>query len=97
MKSGAKSQLANASDYVKGLYLGERGKRNIERMSERTDGNYRSSQHFMSTSPWDALKVMAVTAAKCNARLGDTDGQCLSIDEGSVGKSGKKSVGVSRQ
>ena len=66
-------------------------------MSERTDGNYRSSQHFMSTSPWDAHKVMAVTAAKCNGRLGDTDGQCLSIDESSVGKSGKQSVGVSRQ
>lgn len=51
----------------------------------------------MSTSPWDAHKVMAVTAAKCNARLGNTDGQCLSIDESSVGRSGKKSVGVSRQ
>lgn len=69
----------------------------MERMSECTDGNYRSGQHFMSTSPWDAHKVMAAAAAKCNARLGAANGQCLSIDESSVSKSGKKSVGVSRQ
>lgn len=97
IKPGVRCQLVNVTAYLKGLYLGERGKRNMERMSERTASDYRSNQHFMSTSPWDARKVMAVTAAKCNARLGDASGQCLSIDESSVSKSGQKSVGVSRQ
>ena len=82
---------------MKGLFLTERNKRNIERMNETTSSGYERQQHFITDSGWSAFDAMEVTAKKCNARLGPTQQQAYSIDESSVGKSGKSSVGVSSQ
>jgi SRSO17 transposase len=74
-------------------------------MVERVpDSNYDQLQHFISNSPWDSFAVMDTVAEKVAKTL------CLNADgtpyTGSIGllldesgweKSGKKSVGVTRQ
>lgn len=97
MRSHNTSVLEQARDYLKGLFVTERNKRNIERMTEQTNTNYQRQHHFISSSPWSAFDAMAITARKCQQRLGDWRGQAYSIDESSVRKSGKDSVGVSSQ
>lgn len=93
----AHSVLAQAQSYFKGLFCTEKGKRNIERMCEATKQNYQKQHHFLSHSPWSAQEVMNFTAQDCNQRLGHYQNQCLSIDETAQAKSGKYTVGVSRQ
>lgn len=83
--------------YLEGLFLTERNKRNIERMSEQNNQHYQKQHHFLSDSPWSAQSVMQKISIDTNAMLGDYSGQCLSIDESSNAKAGKHSVGVSRQ
>lgn len=97
MKSHRTSVLEQAKDYLEGLFITERNKRNIERMNEQTNTNYQRQQHFISNSPWSAFEAMGVTGRKCQQRLGDWEDQSYSIDESSVRKSGKHSVGVSSQ
>ncbi len=97
MKLHRTSVLEQAKDYLKGLFITERNKRNIERMNEQTNTNYQRQQHFISNSPWSAFEAMGVTGRKCQQRLGDCEEQSYSIDESSVRKSGKYSVGVSSQ
>lgn len=82
---------------MEGLFLTERNKRNIERMSEQNNQNYQKQHHFLSDSPWSAQSVMQKISLETNSMLGDYTQQCLSIDESSNAKAGKDSVGVSRQ
>jgi SRSO17 transposase len=86
-----------AHQYLKGLFSVERTKRNIERMSEKTNADYQSQQQFLTDSPWDAKKLMLDIARKVNRDLGDFKLQSLNIDENSTRKAGKNSVGVSKQ
>lgn len=86
-----------AHQYLKGLFCVERTKRNIERMTEKTNSDYQSHQHFIADSPWDAKELMKDLARKVNRDLGDFKLQSLNIDENSTRKSGKNSVGVSKQ
>ncbi|MBK8626056.1 MAG: transposase [Saprospiraceae bacterium] len=79
------------------MFCAERSKRNIERMVEKSKGEYQSQQHFISDSPWSASDLMMEVAKKVNKDLGDRKLQALNIDENSNKKSGKHSVGVSRQ
>lgn len=83
--------------YQESLFVTERDKRNIERMSEKTDQIYQSQHHFLSDSPWSAQQVMQHVSKKANRRFGDYRNQALAIDESSFRKSGKHSVGVSAQ
>jgi SRSO17 transposase len=87
----------NAIKYLEGLFCAERSKRNIERMVEKSKAEYQSQQHFITDSPWSASDLMTEVAKKVNKDLGDTKLQALNIDENSNKKSGKHSVGVSRQ
>lgn len=89
--------LSSAVSYLKGLFLTERLKRNIERMSEQLGGNYQKHHHFISDSPWEGKEVMKIVAKKTNKALGAFEKQGLMIDESSTKKAGKHSVGVSRQ
>ena len=79
------------------MFSVERIKRNIERMTEKTNSYYQTHQHFITDSPWDAKKLMLDIAKKVNWDLGDFKLQSLNIDENSTRKSGKNSVGVSKQ
>ncbi|MBK8052845.1 MAG: transposase [Saprospiraceae bacterium] len=79
------------------MFCAERSKRNIERMVEKSKADYQSQQHFISDSPWSTSDLMMEVAKKVNKDLGDRKLQALNIDENSNKKSGKHSVGVSRQ
>ena len=74
-------------------------KSNIEKMLERVpDISYEQLQYFISESPWDAFAVMDQVSieASCHIdRVGLPVGYIF--DESGWEKSGKKSVGVSRQ
>lgn len=66
-------------------------------MVEKTKTDYQSLQHFITDSPWSAHDLMTEVSKKVNKALGNTALQSLNIDENSNKKSGKHSVGVSRQ
>lgn len=66
-------------------------------MSEKTASDYQRQHHFISHSPWSASEVMGIVGKKCQQRLGSPEQVAYGIDESSVRKSGKGSVGVSRQ
>lgn len=73
-------------------------------MTEKVaDSDYDQIHHFISESPWDARAVMDMVAMKVQAtldlgsKLRGNGCRGLLIDESGWEKSGKKSVGVSRQ
>lgn len=80
-------------------------KSNIERMVEQVaESDYNQLHHFVSESPWDALAVMDIVSQKVyttleqRTQLSATPTAIgLILDESGWEKSGKKSVGVSRQ
>lgn len=61
------------------------------------DSDYQAVQHFITHSPWEHEPVMAQVADDCNHLLGGSPDSALFIDESSIPKKGKKSVGVARQ
>ncbi len=97
------NNLSKCSQFLSGLL--HECKSNIERMVERIpESNYDQLQHFISNSPWDSFAVMDAVAEKVSKTLtlqpdgtptGDAMG--LILDESGWEKSGKKSVGVTRQ
>ena len=84
-----------AMDYIKGLVQSTHS--NMEKMAESVPGaEYQALQQFLSDSPWSHQAVMNRVATDVNAILNGA--QCaLLLDETSIPKKGKKSVGVSRQ
>ena len=66
-------------------------------MVEKSKALYQSQQHFITDSPWSASQLMMEVAKNVNSDLGDPKLQSLNIDENSNKKSGKHTVGVSRQ
>lgn len=80
-------------------------KSNIERMAERIpESNYDQLHHFISNSPWDAMKVMNSMSEKLHTTLSSSPtlerpptSLGLIIDESGWEKAGKKSAGVARQ
>ncbi len=95
---GTRTVLARCQEYLKGLF--HECKSNIERMAERIPAStYQSLHHFISHSEWDGLGVMDEVARQTAASFallppGRTG---LLLDESDWEKSGRKSVGVSRQ
>lgn len=72
--------------------------KNVERMTEVVpETQYQSLQHFTTHSPWDHRPVMDQVALDADRHLGGTPDSGLIIDESSIPKKGKKSVGVARQ
>ena len=61
------------------------------------ESDEQSLQHFLSNSPWDENAVMDHVAQDTNGLLGGYPDSALIIDESSIKKQGKKSVGVARQ
>jgi SRSO17 transposase len=95
--------LSKCSQFLSGLL--HECKSNIERMVERVpNSNYDQLQHFISNSPWDSFAVMATVAEKVAQTLRSSvsgastvSSTGLLLDESGWEKSGKKSVGVTRQ
>lgn len=82
---------------MEGLF--HEGKHNIERMAERIqDSKYDQLHHFISKSPWAHEPVLARVGKDISGLFsGRSEPVGLIIDESGHRKSGKKSVGVSRQ
>ncbi|MDD2464756.1 MAG: transposase [Desulfobulbus sp.] len=85
--------------YLSGLMQAAR--KNVERMTEMTEvvpeTQYQSLQHFTTYSPWDYRPVMDQVALDADRLLGGPPDSGLILDESSIPKKGKKSVGVARQ
>ncbi|MDD2468407.1 MAG: transposase, partial [Desulfobulbus sp.] len=82
--------------YLSGLMQAAR--KNVERMTEVVpETQYQSLQHFTTHSPWDYRPVMDQVALDADRLLGGTPDSGLILDESSIPKKGKKSVGVARQ
>jgi SRSO17 transposase len=97
-RTGQKTQLDNAQQYLQGIFCAERGKRNIERMVEEVTGSeYESLQHFISNSPWDSKGLMVELAKNVFRKLQPVGKVGCTVDEKAHLKKGTKSVGVARQ
>lgn len=73
-------------------------RKNVERMTEVVpETEYQSLQHFTTHSPWEYRPVMDQVALDADRLLGGTPDSGLILDESSMPKKGKKSVGVARQ
>jgi SRSO17 transposase len=87
----------HARNYLLGLFQGQRGRKNMERMEEAVpDLNYQGVQQFISNSPWEADGVFAEVARQANGFLGGVSDSRLIIDCSGTSKKGVKSVGVDR-
>jgi SRSO17 transposase len=96
LKTKTKSLFDQAEQYFKGLFQSD--KRNIERMCETVpESNYERIQHFISSSPWDALAVMNKVAENTSKSLQKFTKVGLLVDESGHSKKGDKSVGVGWQ
>jgi len=88
--------VAQSLQYLSGLLQAAR--KNVERMTEVVpETEYQSLQHFTTHSPWEHRPVMDQVALDADFLLGGTPDSGLILDESSMPKKGKKSVGVARQ
>ncbi|MBF0614927.1 MAG: IS701 family transposase [Magnetococcales bacterium] len=72
--------------------------KNMERMSEVvTECNDQQLQHMLTHAQWDHEAVMTQVAQDADQAIGDDQDAALVIDESSIIKKGKHSVGVARQ
>jgi SRSO17 transposase len=86
-------QSGSAHRYVSGL-LSDAKRKNMEGMLERLSnpGQYQTLQHFITHSTWPAAAVWDQLRAQVPDRRG-----FLLVDDTSIPKQGKESVGVARQ
>jgi len=93
---GHKSRRPWAPLYVRGL-LGPGDRKSIQPMASRiAPKEHEQLHHFVATSPWDSAPLEAVLACKGQRLLGGADA-ALIIDDTTLLKQGKHSVGVARQ
>jgi len=92
---GRKERGQHAEEYVRGLLMdGER--KSIEPMANRLpDGDVQALQQFVNQSPWPSGEVRACLARKVEREF--VPEAYWLIDEVSLPKQGKHSVGVARQ
>lgn len=96
-KVGSFDQSNNARRYLLGLFRGQTGKRNIQRISELDSfDRYQSLHHFISHSNWDTDAVKA-NLQQLNQTILKSQPFGYIVDERSAAKKGIKSIGVSRQ
>ena len=93
---GHKSRRPWAPLYVRGL-LGPGDRKSIQPMAERVaPEEHEQLHHFVATSPWDTAPLEAVLAREGQRLAGGPDA-VLIIDDTTLLKQGKHSVGVARQ
>ncbi|MCD4696900.1 MAG: transposase [Bacteroidales bacterium] len=95
---GRKTVKDKTFEYLQGLFMAERGKRNMERMTEKVEhSNYESLQHTISNSRWNTEELTKQIAQEAGVLLKGKGPVGLILDEKAHLKKGKKSAGVSRQ
>jgi SRSO17 transposase len=93
---GHKSRRPWTPLYVRGL-LGPGDRKSIQPMAERVAPEEHEQLHrFVATSPWDTAPLEAVLAREGQRLAGGADA-VLIIDDTTLLKQGKHSVGVARQ
>lgn len=93
---GHKSRRPWAPLYVRGL-LGPGDRKSIQPMASRVAPEaHEQLHHFVATSPWDTAPLEAVLAGEGQRLVGGADA-VLIIDDTTLLKQGKHSVGVARQ
>lgn len=88
-------QAKRSQTYVQGL-LGNATRKNVEQMALGLGEKVRSQQYFVGQSQWEREPVIAIHQRLLGVDLGEEDGVML-IDESSVVKQGRESVGVAAQ
>jgi SRSO17 transposase len=82
--------------YVRGL-LGPGDRKSVEPLAARVaPGDYGQVHHFVNASTWDGAPLERVLAAKAQALVGGLDA-VLIVDDTTLPKQGRYSVGVGRQ
>lgn len=93
---GHKMRRRWAPVYVRGL-LGPGDRKSIQPMAERVaPTDHGQLHHFVATSPWETAPLEAVLAREAQHRVGGPDA-VLIIDDTTLLKQGKHSIGVARQ
>ena len=96
---GADSRADRAHAYLRGLLLDNDDNKTAEAIALKVYGDpsqVRSTQVFVSSSPWPDQPLREELGTWVADELGSNDG-VLIFDEGSFPKCGTKSVGVARQ
>jgi len=85
-----------APRYVEGLFSASERK-SVERLADQVAiGHYDSLHHFLTTTAWAAAPLLRVLAEQAQQMLGGPEA-VLIIDDTSLLKQGRHSVGVTRQ
>ena len=95
---GPASRAARMHAYLRGLLLDNSDNKTAEAIALKVHGDpapVRSTQVFLSQSPWEDEPLRDELARHVGAELGPPDG-VLIVDESSFPKCGDKSVGVAR-
>ena len=83
--------------YLNGIFL-EKGRGNMCNYAKNVPGcNNQSLQHFISNSEWDERPVIDQIQRDVAELIGSKQNGAIHVDESAFPKSGKYSVGVSRQ
>ena len=94
---GRTEARARSEQYLRGLLVQDRDRRNAENMAEAVPGaSARALQRFLTEAPWSHEAVIEALQAYLGERLRAPDG-VLVVDETSFPKKGDRSVGVARQ
>ena len=88
-------QMKRSRTYMHGL-LGNAARKNVEQIALEVGEKVRSLQYFVGQSQWKTEPVIAIHQGLIAESLGAEDGVML-IDESSVVKQGRESVGVAAQ
>lgn len=93
---GHKMRRRWAPVYVRGL-LGPGDRKSIQPMASRVaPAEHEQLHHFVATSPWETAPLEAILAREAQRLVGASDA-VLIIDDTTLLKQGKHSVGVARQ
>jgi SRSO17 transposase len=96
MKTKTRDTSEYGLHYVSGLLRME-SKRTIANISRKTEQAMQNMQHFISQSPWSARQLLDRIREAMLGRVEFGSGTMLLLDESGNEKSGKSSVGTSRQ
>jgi SRSO17 transposase len=96
-QNNTKSVAKSAQDYLHGQLFTKQQQNLWQYCREVPDSEYEAIQHFISSSPWDDVKLINQLQKDVCHLLGDANDSALILDESGIPKQGNLSVGVSRQ
>jgi len=89
--------IKQSLQYLQGLFIAKKRKNMTSMEKSVPDCNHQSLQNFISDSQWDEEGVISEIQRQVSELIGNPVHGSVHIDESGFLKSGKNSVGVSRQ